>query len=103
MYTAAQQAVMNYARQALAVVLERHELIILPSMVQAIPHGESGVTVIHETLTVNAVGRFVGDTSGGMLTLERIETPRWSSRFGTVDHFKGAREDGTPILAVPSS
>lgn len=94
---------MNYARQALAVVLEQHELIILPSRVQAIPHGESSITLMHETVDVDAIGRFVGDASGGTLTLERIKTLEWSRQFDTVDRFKGAREDGTPILLAPSS
>lgn len=103
MYTPAEEAVMDYARQALAVVLEQHELVILPSKVQAIPHDDGSVTLMHETVEVDAVGRFVGDTSSGTLTLERIRTLEWSGQFDTVDRFKGAREDGTPILLAPSS
>ena len=101
MYTQAQEAVMNYARQAFSVVLDQHELTIQPAHVQAIPLENGDITLIHETLEITASGRFTGDTQAGALTLERVKTTAWSGQFNTVDRFKGVQGDGTPILLPP--
>lgn len=102
MYTTSETALMDYARQAFAVVLDQHELSVPATHIQAIPV-QGGIVLLYETQDYSATGRFDGLASGGTLTLEEVKTPHWKARFDTVDRFKGARPDGVPILVAPSS
>ncbi len=92
-----------YAQLAFGVVLDQHEIVIIPAKVQTVPMADGAIGLIYETPQCSASGRFVGNGTGGLLQLEHVRTEIWNADFGTTDHFKGARPDGTPILVVPSS
>lgn len=102
MSTPKEQAVMNYAKEAFCVVLDQHELFVLPTQVQAIPISGGGIVLLYEVQDHSAAGRFDGELSDGTITLEEVKTPHWKKRFGTVDRFKDAYPDGTPTLVAPT-
>lgn len=96
-------AVIAYAQLAFGVVLDQHEITILPTRVQTVPMADGAIALIYETAECTASGRFIGDARSGTLRLEHVRTLEWNADFGTIDQFKGSQPDGTPILAVPTS
>lgn len=94
---------MGYARLAIGVVLDRHEITVLPDRVHAVPMSDGSIGLIYETARCSASGRFVGDQTGGLLHLDRIVTMTWDVSFGTRDHFRGADSNGTPRLVGTES
>lgn len=95
--------VIAYACLAFGVVLDQHEIVILPDRVATVPMADGAIGLIYETAECSATGSFAGNLSGGSLRLEHVRTSVWEADFGTIDRFRGARPDGTPILVVPSS
>ncbi len=95
--------VIAYARLAFGVVLDQHEIVILPDRVATVPMADGAIGLIYETAECSATGSFAGNPSDGSLRLEHVRTSVWEADFGTIDRFRGARPDGTPILVVPSS
>lgn len=95
-------SVVGYARRALSVVLDQHDITILPEHVQAIPLPSGDIGLVYETVDTLVAARFTGDDQNASLRLGQVRTPNWLKvDFGTIDRFKGSRPDGTPIL-VPS-
>lgn len=96
-------AAVLYVQLAFGVVLDQHEITILPAKVGTVPMANGALGLIYETPECSASGSFTGDERGGTLLLEHVRTELWETDFGTTDRFRGSRPDGTPILVVPSS
>ncbi len=96
-------AVALYAQLAFGVVLDQHEITILPAKVGTVPMANGAIGLLYETPECAASGSFTGDERGGTLYLEHVRTELWETDFGTTDRFKGSRPDGTPILVMPTS
>lgn len=93
--------VVGYARRALSVVLDQHDITILPERVQAIVLSDGGISLTYETVDTMITASFAGDERNATLRLGQVRTRGWSKTdVGTVDTFRGAREDGTPILTA---
>ncbi len=93
----------QYIQEATCVVLDRHEIILIPSQI--------GVDRYEETRrcdrylvsweggpngSIRAI--FVGDERGGTLELGHVKTRRWEQRFDTTDTFRGTDHLGKPQL-----
>lgn len=96
----ADQTVVEYARQALMMILDRHEIIVAPNRISVSSHTGDRYALYAWSLATGpkllAVAIFKGKTRSGTLTLGWVDTEHWQCRFETIDEFEGYDHIGQP-------
>ncbi len=89
-----------YARAAFVRVLEEHELFVHTDHVSVTVTDQGALALKYDGPHLSAVGVFHGNLNESTLLLGQVQTNAWQANFGSVDSFRGAMPDGTPLLYV---
>lgn len=101
-----------YAREALAVVMDQHDMAITPQTVLVKPGTGDLSWLTYQDDYCFVEGIYQGTASAGVITIGLVQSLRqngevqsinWTHYFGSENRFQGVDQTGRPVLLRPNS